>query len=101
LRAAVARAGPDDDVRARTSHAALDAAVGAHDARAHYRESRRFHLALIAPCRLSRLLHLLETAWNMTELLQPMAHWTTPAGNSCTPTTRRCWPRSWTVNRTG
>ncbi|MCA2212294.1 GntR family transcriptional regulator [Jidongwangia harbinensis] len=74
LRAAVAEAGPADDVRARAAHAALDAAVVAHDARAHHRESRRFHLALIAPCRLSRLLHLLETAWNMTEPLQPMAH---------------------------
>jgi DNA-binding GntR family transcriptional regulator len=73
LRAAVARAGPDDDARARAAHAAMDGAV-AHDGRLYHRESRRFHLALIRPCRMSRLLHMLDVAWNMTEPLQPMSH---------------------------
>ena len=50
------------------------------DARAHHRESRRFHLALIRPCRMRRLLHMLDTAWNMTEPLQPMSHLDEPAG---------------------
>jgi DNA-binding GntR family transcriptional regulator len=74
LREAVALAGPDDDELARAAHRALDAAVVAHDARAHHRESRRFHLALIRPCRMRRLLHMLDSAWNMTEPLQPMSH---------------------------
>ena len=74
LRAAVALACADDDERARAAHRALDDAVVARDARAHHRESRRFHLALISPCRMSRLLHMLDAAWNMTEPLQPMSH---------------------------
>lgn len=74
LRAAVALAGPDDDEQARAAHRALDDAVVARDARAHHRESRRFHLALIRPCRMRRLLHMLDSAWNMTEPLQPMSH---------------------------
>jgi DNA-binding GntR family transcriptional regulator len=74
LRVAVDLAGPADDERARSAHAALAAAVVAGDARSHHRESRRFHLALIEPCRMRRLLHMLSTAWNMTEPLQPMSH---------------------------
>ena len=74
LKAAVELAGPDDDEQARAAHRDLDAAVKAHDARAHHRESRRFHLALIRPCRMRRLLHMLDSAWNMTEPLQPMSH---------------------------
>jgi DNA-binding GntR family transcriptional regulator len=74
LRAAVALAQAADDDQARAAHAALDAAVLAYDARIYHRESRRFHLALIRPCRMRRLLHMLDTAWNMTEPLQPMSH---------------------------
>jgi len=74
LRRAVGLAGAADDERARSAHAALEAAVRAGDARAHHRESRRFHLALIEPCRMGRLLHMLSLAWNMTEPLQPMSH---------------------------
>jgi DNA-binding GntR family transcriptional regulator len=74
LRAAVALACPEDDEQARAAHRALDDAVVARDARAHHRLSRRFHLALIRPCRMSRLLHMLDGAWNMTEPLQPMSH---------------------------
>jgi DNA-binding GntR family transcriptional regulator len=74
LRIAVARAGAEDDEQARAAHAALEAAVRAGDSRAHHRESRRFHLALIQACRMRRLLHMLSTAWNMTEPLQPMSH---------------------------
>src|SRR3954471_8628744 len=74
LRVAVALAGPEDDAEARAAHAALDAAISTHDGREHHRESRRFHLALIRPCRMQRLLHMLERAWNQTEPLQPMSH---------------------------
>jgi DNA-binding GntR family transcriptional regulator len=74
LRAAVELATADDDDLARAAHGALDAAVAAYDGRLYHRESRRFHLALIRPCRMRRLLQLLETAWNMTEPLQPMSY---------------------------
>jgi DNA-binding GntR family transcriptional regulator len=74
LRLAVGMAGAADDGRAGAAHAALEAAVRAGDGRAYHRESRRFHLALIRPCRMRRLLHMLGTAWNMTEPLQPMTH---------------------------
>lgn len=74
LRVAVGLAGAADDEQARAAHAALEAAIVAGDGRAHHRESRRFHLALIGPCRMRRLLHMLDTAWNMTEPLQPMSH---------------------------
>jgi DNA-binding GntR family transcriptional regulator len=74
LRVAVGQARGADDERAAAAHAALEAAVRAGDGRAYHRESRLFHLALIRPCRMRRLLHMLGTAWNMTEPLQPMTH---------------------------
>jgi DNA-binding GntR family transcriptional regulator len=74
LRLAIGLAATADDDEARAAHAALEAAVVAGDGRAHHRRSRRFHLALIEPCRMRRLLHMLNTAWNMTEPLQPMSH---------------------------
>ncbi|MEU4236504.1 GntR family transcriptional regulator [Actinoplanes sp. NPDC026619] len=74
LRSAVELATEDDDRLARAVHGALDAAVVAYDGRLYHRESRRFHLALLRPCRMRRLLHMLDAAWNMTEPLQPMTH---------------------------
>ncbi|WP_430779941.1 GntR family transcriptional regulator [Actinoplanes sp. G11-F43] len=77
LRVAVAGATSDDDRSARAALRALDAAIEAGDGGAAYhRESRRFHLALIVPCRMRRLLGMLESAWNMTEPLRPMSHLT-------------------------
>jgi len=74
LRAAVELATTEDDEQARAAHGALDVAVRAYDGPLYHRESRRFHLALIRPCRMRRLLHMLDVAWNMTEPLQPMSH---------------------------
>ena len=74
LRVAVELADERDDELARAAHAALGDAVRAGDGRGHHLQSRRFHLALIEPCRMRRLLHMLSTAWNMTEPLQPMSH---------------------------
>jgi DNA-binding GntR family transcriptional regulator len=74
LRIAVDLATVEDDEQARAAHRALDAAIAAYDGRLYHRESRRFHLALIRPCRMRRLLQLLDTAWNLTEPLQPMSH---------------------------
>jgi len=77
LWAAVAGAGAEDDQQARAALRALDAAIEDDDSgTAYHRESRRFHLALIVPCRMGRLLHMLESAWNMTEPLRPMSHLT-------------------------
>ncbi|GLY01972.1 GntR family transcriptional regulator [Actinoplanes sp. NBRC 101535] len=77
LRAAVTGATSDDDRQARAALRALDGAIETADGGAAYhRESRRFHLALIGACRMRRLLHMLEAAWNMTEPLRPMSHLT-------------------------
>jgi len=74
LRVAVERACADDDEQARSALRALDESITAYDGRVYHRESRRFHLALIRPCRMRRLLHMLDLAWNQTEPLQPMSH---------------------------
>ncbi|MBU2665777.1 GntR family transcriptional regulator [Actinoplanes bogorensis] len=74
LRVAVERACAEDDEHAKEALAGLDEAIQARDGRLYHRESRRFHLALIRPCRLRRLLHMLDLAWNQTEPLQPMSH---------------------------
>jgi DNA-binding GntR family transcriptional regulator len=73
IRFAVERARPADDEAATEIHAVLGAAIAAHDPRAYHRESRRFHLALLTPSRMHRLLHMFELAWNVTEPAQPMA----------------------------
>ncbi len=74
LSAAVASAGPDDDRLAAEALDALDRAMRDRDYRAYQRESRRFHMTLAAPCRMPRLMHMIELVWNITEPLQPMAH---------------------------
>ncbi|MPQ98895.1 FCD domain-containing protein [Modestobacter sp. I12A-02628] len=74
LSSALAAAGPEDDACARAAFAALDAAVERGDQAAYHRESRAFHLALVAPARMHRLRHVLESAWDATELCRPMAH---------------------------
>ncbi|GAB6897355.1 GntR family transcriptional regulator [Kineosporia succinea] len=72
LRAAVETATTDDVVAVRAAHAALAALQTDWDPRAYHRESRHFHLALIAPCRMRRLLRMFTSAWNVTEPFQPM-----------------------------
>lgn len=74
LTAAIRHAGPQDDQEARRAYAALQDAVTAGDSRAYHRESRCFHMALLAPSRMRRLVHMVEVAWNITEPVQPMAH---------------------------
>jgi DNA-binding GntR family transcriptional regulator len=73
LRSAVARATRRDDTAAREVLEALAQSMAANDHRAYHRESRRFHLALLAPSRMRRLLHVFEMAWNITEPAQPMS----------------------------
>ncbi len=73
LRLAVERARPADDAVAAEIHTVLGAAISGQDPRAYHRESRRFHVALLAPSGMHRLLHMFELAWNVTEPAQPMA----------------------------
>ncbi|WP_037064118.1 GntR family transcriptional regulator [Pseudonocardia acaciae] len=81
LAAAVTAAGPDDDAEANAAYQALDHAVRTADLRAYHRDSRRFHWALVRPCGMRRLLGMLESAWNLTEPVQPMAQ-VTEAGRA-------------------
>jgi DNA-binding GntR family transcriptional regulator len=74
LRAAVDVAAAEDIAAAEAAHRALAGVLQRWDPRAYHRESRRFHLALIAPCRMQRLLHMFESAWNVTEPFQPMQY---------------------------
>lgn len=74
LAGAIAHAQDADDAAATEALAALDAAMRDRDYRAYHRESRRFHFALLDPCRMYRLLHMLRSVWNLTEPYQPMAH---------------------------
>ncbi|GAA5121520.1 GntR family transcriptional regulator [Pseudonocardia adelaidensis] len=73
LAAAVAQADGEARAGARDAHDALAAAVEDEDGRRYNRESRRFHLALVAPAGMHRLQAMLESAWNLTEPYQPMA----------------------------
>jgi DNA-binding GntR family transcriptional regulator len=74
LSAAARTATPGDDAQVVAAYEALSRAIDEYDARGHHRESRRFHLALTGPCRMKRLLGMFESAWNITEPLQPMSH---------------------------
>ncbi len=76
LRAAAPRVA---DGHVRAARAALDAlrqALGEGDLRAYHEHSRAFHLALMAPSAMPRLLGMVEQAWNLTEPEQPM-RWST------------------------
>ncbi|WP_454198944.1 GntR family transcriptional regulator [Nocardia sp. Marseille-Q1738] len=55
-------------------NASLEQAIRDDDPAAYHRRSRTFHVALTRPSRMLRLLHMLETAWNVTEPVQPMVH---------------------------
>ncbi|MEO7060153.1 MAG: GntR family transcriptional regulator [Lapillicoccus sp.] len=73
LRSAVVRATLEDNAAAGLIQASLGASIALQDYRAYHRDSRRFHLALLAPSGMQRLLHMFELAWNVTEPAQPMA----------------------------
>lgn len=73
LRVAVRSATEADDELVRSAHSAMAAAVAREDERGYHVESRRFHRALIAPAGMQRLLHMYDSAWNMTEPARPMS----------------------------
>lgn len=52
----------------------LEQAIRDDDPVAYHRRSRDFHVALTKPSRMFRLLHMLESAWNVTEPVQSMVH---------------------------
>ena len=72
LEAAVRQSTQVDHDRAKAIHDALGRAVAADDAGGFQRASREFHEALLLPCRMPRLLHMLDIAWNLTEPVQTM-----------------------------
>ncbi len=73
LRVAILHAGSADDEVVRAAHGALGQMIASGDTRGYHGESRRFHVSLIAPARMQRLAHMYESAWNMTEPVQPMS----------------------------
>jgi DNA-binding GntR family transcriptional regulator len=74
LASAVSRATAEDVAVAATALRELEAATAAGGTADHHRWSRRFHLALLAPCQMHRLLQMFERAWNVTEPGRPMSH---------------------------
>lgn len=73
--AAAARNATAEDVETLLAvNAELEAAIRDDDPAAYHRRSRQFHIALTRPSRMHRLLHMLETAWNVTEPVQSMVH---------------------------
>lgn len=72
IEAAVRNSSAADHARARAVHNAMADAVSAADVAGFQRASREFHDALLAPCRMPRLLHMLDVAWNLTEPVQTM-----------------------------
>ncbi|MUL77672.1 GntR family transcriptional regulator [Mycolicibacterium sp. CBMA 226] len=49
-------------------------AIRESDGAAFQRESRNFHMALVRPSGMHRLLHILEMSWNMIEPVRAMMH---------------------------
>lgn len=74
LAAAVGNATDEDRAVAVAANDVLLRAVRDDDPAAYHRHSRDFHLALTRPSRMYRLLHMLESAWNVTEPVQSMVH---------------------------
>ncbi|MCV7280622.1 GntR family transcriptional regulator [Mycolicibacterium flavescens] len=74
LAAAVANATDEDRAAIVAANDALQCAVHDDDPVAYHRHSRGFHLALTRPSRMFRLLHMLESAWNVAEPVQSMVH---------------------------
>ena len=74
LAAAIANADDQDRAAVVAANAVLQQAVRDDDPLTYHRESRSFHLALTRPSRMYRLLHMLESAWNVTEPVQTMLH---------------------------
>lgn len=73
LRSAVDQATAEDDELVGSIHEALADATRRGDDKGYHAQSRRFHMALIAPSGMQRLLRMYESAWNITEPARPMS----------------------------
>ena len=74
LAAAVANATDADRAAIVAVNEVLQQAIRDDDPLTYHRQSRQFHIALTRPSRMHRLLHMLESAWNVTEPVQSMVH---------------------------
>ncbi|WP_123023530.1 GntR family transcriptional regulator [Mycolicibacterium stellerae] len=74
LAAAIANANDEDRAAVLAANDVLAQAIRDDDPVTFHRQSRNFHLALTRPSRMHRLLHMLESAWNVTEPVQSMVH---------------------------
>ncbi|HEY9264777.1 MAG TPA: GntR family transcriptional regulator [Mycobacterium sp.] len=74
MAAAIHAADDADRAHLRKVNQDLEQALKFDDAQAYHRQSREFHMALSRPSRMLRLVHMLESAWNVTEPVQLMVH---------------------------
>lgn len=74
LAAAVANADDADRADLLAINELLERAILDDDPETYQRQSRHFHVALTRPSRMFRLLHMLESAWNVTEPVRSMVH---------------------------
>lgn len=74
LAAAVANATDDDRAHVTEVNRILELAVQHGDSQTYHRQSRHFHIGLTRPSGMHRLMHMLESAWNITEPVQLMVH---------------------------
>lgn len=74
LAAAVANASEADRRAVAAAHRLLERAVQEDDRHSYHRQSRHFHIGMARPSGTLRLVHMLESAWNITEPVQLMVH---------------------------
>ena len=74
LAAAVVRATDAERAHVEQVNRLLEDAVAEDDPQAYHRQSRIFHMGLTRPSGMLRLIHMLESAWNVTEPVQVMVH---------------------------
>jgi DNA-binding GntR family transcriptional regulator len=74
LAAAVVRASDAERAHVTAVNRLLEDAVAQDDPQAYHRQSRIFHIGLTRPSGMFRLIHMLESAWNITEPIQAMVH---------------------------
>lgn len=68
---ALAQATDEDRAAAREACAAAEDALAQGDVNAFSEHARRFHTLVLGPCRMPRLLRLLEGLWDATESYRP------------------------------
>lgn len=74
LAAAATRATDSERAHVSEANRLLEDAVAQDDPQTYHRQSRNFHMGLTRPSGMLRLIHMLESAWNITEPVQVMVH---------------------------